>query len=149
MIGMMDNGFRFAPIDRHVERIDDELFAHVISHCPSDNSSAIDIEDDRKEEKAGPRRYVRDIGNPELIWLACSEVTIDEIRRGLRFAITHGCRDPLAPRSAVAVAFAHQTGNAFIAGTNPFVLPRRAPKTGHLRALQNRPEVGGHFKTGQ
>ncbi len=28
-------------------------------------------------------------------------------------------------------------------------VPRRAPKTGHLRALQNRPEVGGHFKTGQ
>lgn len=42
---------RFAPIDRHVERIDDELLTHVVSHRPADNASAEDIEHDSEKKK--------------------------------------------------------------------------------------------------
>jgi hypothetical protein len=35
LVRMVDDRLRIAPIDRHVERIDDQLFAHMISHRPA------------------------------------------------------------------------------------------------------------------
>lgn len=63
VIGMMEDRFRSSAIDRHVERIDDELFAHVVRHRPPDDASSANIEHDGEKEK--PAYAVGDVGDPK------------------------------------------------------------------------------------
>ena len=121
VIGMMDDGFRSSPINRHVERIDNEFFAHVVCHRPADDTPRTNVEHDSEKEKAGVRRHVRDIGNPKLVGKRCCEVAFYEITGNCRIPIARRCRDPLAPRGPVAMAFAHQAGHAFVASTNAII----------------------------
>ncbi len=117
----MDDCLRSSPIDRHVERINDELFAHVVCHRPSDDTPRTNVEYDSEKEKAGVRRYVGDVRNPELVGKRRGEVAFDEISGNCRIPIARRCRDPLTPRSPVAMTFAHQACNAFVARTNSIV----------------------------
>jgi len=71
LVGMMHHAPWLAAIDRHVERVEDEFFAHMIGHGPADDAAAIHVENHRKEQEAGPRRHVRDVGDPELICALC------------------------------------------------------------------------------
>ena len=54
-----NDGLRRAAIDRHVERFDDELFAHVVDHCPADDTTAGDVKHDGTVEEAIPRLFAQ------------------------------------------------------------------------------------------
>ena len=69
---------------------------------------------DCEEQKAGVRWNVGDVGYPELVWKRRGEVALDEIVGRNCFSIAKSRRDSLAPRSTVAVTFAHQSCNALI-----------------------------------
>lgn len=45
---MLHDGFWAAAVDRHVERVDYLLFAHVVSHGPADDATAADVEERRQ-----------------------------------------------------------------------------------------------------
>ena len=64
-------------------------------HRPTDDAPTIDIEHDRYKKEAAPCWKVRDIGNPKLLGLRCSELTIDQVRRYSFIVIADGFFKPL------------------------------------------------------
>ena len=84
----------------------------MICHSPADDSATARIEHNGEIEEARPRRDVRDVSNPKLVWLLCSEIPVDEIWRGSRIGIANGRRGELTARSPVNAAFAHQASDA-------------------------------------
>lgn len=119
VIGMPHDGLWLATIDRHVERIDDEFFAHMACHRPAHNAPAADIHY-RKEQETGLRRNVRVIGDPKLVGKRRGKVAFDEIARNFRGLVTDRRGDSLAARSPVASKLAHQTCD-FVACVNAVV----------------------------
>ncbi len=101
LIGMVNNGERLATKDRHVERGDHELLAHVIRHRPADDATAEDVEHDGKIEKAAPCRNVRDVSNPELIRRVGGETALYEIGRRSSITIANRRDSGFATRSAL------------------------------------------------
>ena len=71
---------RPAPIDCHLQRFDDEFGAAMVRDRPSYDASAEDINNHSQVQKPGPRRDVRDVGNPELVRAFSGEVALYEIR---------------------------------------------------------------------
>ena len=69
-------------VERHVERVEDELGAEVCRHRPADDAPTPGIEHDGEVEEARPRRDVRDVGDPERSGAGGDEVALDEIGRG-------------------------------------------------------------------
>ena len=94
---MVNDVARPAARERHVECIEHELGAQMRRHRPADDATAPGVEDDGEEEKAGPGRDVRDVGDPQPVGAVGVEVALDQIGRGTRIAIASGRRDPLAP----------------------------------------------------
>lgn len=76
---MMHNGVRSPTIDRHIERIDDEFFTHVVRHRPSNDSTAANVEYNCEKEKARVGRHVRYIGDPKLIGKRSREIVLYQI----------------------------------------------------------------------
>ncbi len=50
--------------DRHLERFDDELGAHVLGHRPADAAATEGVHDDGEVELALPRRDLGQVGHP-------------------------------------------------------------------------------------
>src|SRR5579864_2418367 len=107
LIGMVNHTLRFAPVKRHVERIQYKLGSQVLSHRPADNAAAVDVEYDGQEQETAPGWDVGDIRDPQLIPSACRKVTVDEIRRRPCIAIAHGRLETFSPCGTVDFAFAH------------------------------------------
>jgi hypothetical protein len=119
---MVDNAIGAASEDRHVKRIEDEFSAQVISHCPADDATAEDVQDDGKIQKSGPRRNVGDVGDPDLIWSIGAEVPLDEIRCRPSIAVTDGRYRTFSRRNAVNTALSHQPCDALSRYSNAFIL---------------------------
>ena len=118
LIGVVNDGERFAAIDGHIERIHDQLFAHMIRHCPSDDASAKDIEHNGEVQKAAPRRDVRYVGDPQLIGCVGDEAPFDKIGCRPGVAISNRRDRRLASRSPVNRPIAHQACDALGAYAN-------------------------------
>lgn len=95
---MVDDRRRLALTDGHVERVDHQFSAQVRVHRPADDAATEHVEDDGEVEKTGPRRHIRDVGDPELIRGGSRELALDEVRRGARV---------LVARALVLLATAH------------------------------------------
>ena len=65
--------------DGHVQRGSDQRRPQMRRHGPADNLAAPSIENDSEVEKAGPRRHVRDVGDPEDVRLVGDELAIDKV----------------------------------------------------------------------
>ena len=63
-----------APVECHVERVDEQFSAHVLRHRPADDAPVENVENDRKEQDACHRRHVGDLGDPELVGCSNSEL---------------------------------------------------------------------------
>ena len=85
--------------DRHVQRVQHELCAHVVGHRPTDDAPAEDVEHDGEVQKAGPRWYVGDVGNPKLVRGVGNEPALDQIGRRSCVAIAARRDNALSPRS--------------------------------------------------
>ncbi len=79
LIGVVNDSERLASKDGHLERVDHELFAHMVSHRPADDATTKDVENHGEVQETAPRRNVRDIGDPQLIGSVGREATLDEI----------------------------------------------------------------------
>jgi len=63
----------------HLQRVDDEIGAHVIGHRPADDPSAIGVLDGREIQPALPRAQIGDVGDPEHVRACRAEVALDEV----------------------------------------------------------------------
>src|SRR5207248_3141589 len=80
LIGMMNDAVGTSVRDRHVQCCGHQLCSEVRRHRPTYDLAAPDIENNCKIKKAGPRRHVRDVGDPERVRLVGHEVPIDQVR---------------------------------------------------------------------
>ncbi len=103
-----------APVECHVDRVDDQFNAHVRRHRRADDATAEHIEDDREEQEARRRRHVGDIGDPELVGRSGSELAVHQIGSRARVLVAYRCRERLTAAGALEVALANQTCNAAI-----------------------------------
>jgi hypothetical protein len=110
-----DDGPRLALRHGHVERVEDDVRRERRRHRPADNATAPCVEDDREVQEAGPRRHVRDVGDPEAIRSGDVEVAIDEISRVLADGATHGRLALSASRDADDAVCTHQAGDTVLA----------------------------------
>ncbi len=64
LIRVVNDSERLASKDGHVECVDHELFAHMVSHRPADYATTKDVENHGEVQETAPRGNVRDIGDP-------------------------------------------------------------------------------------
>src|SRR5947208_2164244 len=82
MVGMDHGPAAGIPLlDRHPERVQDELGLEVVAHRPADDPAAEDVLDGGEEEKALPGLDVLEVADPEPVRLRPGEVTVDEVGR--------------------------------------------------------------------
>jgi hypothetical protein len=62
-----------------LERVDDELGAHVVLERPADDAAAEAVDDNGEVEPALPGAQVGDVGDPQPVRRRRLEVTLDEI----------------------------------------------------------------------
>src|SRR5512146_2164049 len=109
---MMNDVFRFAPLNGHVERIQNKLGTQMIGHCPTDDAPAKRIEHYGKEKKPRPRRHIGDIRDPQLIRPGRRKVPVDEIGSRSRISISNRGREAFSSRGALEFSLTHQPRNA-------------------------------------
>ena len=80
LIGVMNQPrTRAAAADGHLQRVDDKLMAHVISHRPADDPSRIGVLDGREVEPPLPGPEVGDVRDPQHIRTVRPEPPLDEV----------------------------------------------------------------------
>jgi hypothetical protein len=96
-VGVMHQPARigFAAGERHRERVDDELRVLVWPGRPADQAAVAEIADAGEIEDALVGRELGDVGDPALVWPACVEVTLQQVRGGRDVGAS---ASPLAPR---------------------------------------------------
>src|SRR6476620_9722056 len=93
-----------------LQRVQDQFGVHRARHAPADDAPCEDIDDERDVDETAPRRYIREIGHPQLIGMTRLELALDQIERpfsarirdsGAAFAAAHGA--PKAQRTHQAL----------------------------------------------
>src|SRR4029453_6072981 len=92
--------------------------AQVRRDGPAYDAPAPGIDDDGQVEKAGPRRGVGDVGDPELIRVRRREASRDEIRPP-GFVIAPRGEGPLAPAHADQARPLDQTRQTLVGDRDP------------------------------
>ena len=80
VVDQFDVGARASLPQRHPERVEDEVGAHVRSELPADDHPAVGVEHEGEEDEAFPAAQVGKVGDPQLIRTRGAEVALDEIR---------------------------------------------------------------------
>jgi hypothetical protein len=84
--------------DRHLERVDDELRAHVVGERPTDHPPREAVDDGRQVKPPLPGPQIGDVRDPEPVGRSRAEVALNEIGgtpdarhpdRGPAFAALH------------------------------------------------------------
>jgi hypothetical protein len=79
-----ETGYRPAAAgNAHVQRVDDELGAHVVGHAAAHDPTRVGVLDGGEIQPALPRTQVRHVGDPQHVGLVRTEVAFDEGRRRL------------------------------------------------------------------
>jgi hypothetical protein len=68
-----------AALNGHLERVDDELCAHVFGHRPADDRAAVGVLDGGEIDPALPRPQVGHVGDPQPVRHRRPEAPLDEI----------------------------------------------------------------------
>ena len=110
-----------APVDRHIERVEDQLRAHVRARRPADDAPTERVKNDGQEQEARVGRDVGDVRDPEFVRRFGDELALDEVRSGAGIAIAHRCANALAATSALELPFVHQSREPIIADRYPVV----------------------------
>jgi hypothetical protein len=76
--------------------------------------AAPDVEDDGQVEEARGRRYVRDVGDPDLVRGGGGEVALNEVVRGASIGVADG-REPRLERRTDEGCRTHEPGDALAA----------------------------------
>jgi hypothetical protein len=134
----LDVGARLAAGQRHPQRVQDEVGAHVARELPAHHAPGEDVDDEAEEHDALPAAQVGEVGDPQLIGALGAEVALDEIGRPVRRRV----RARGAPRLAAALGaddlvLAHQALDA----VTPSALAGAAQRLPHPPVAVG--EVGG------
>ena len=108
-----DVGARSAARERHPQRVEHEIGAHVAGELPADDAAAVDVDDEREEQQAFPATQVGEVGDPERIRARGGELALHEIGASARCGV--GDRGPprlAAPLGALDRIGAHQPPDA-------------------------------------
>ena len=108
----------------------------MIRHGPAYDPTAEGIHDDGEEDKAGPRRNVGDIGNPETVKLGDIELPLDEVRSGARVGIAGGRSGAPAPVDALEGGLAHQSSDTLATHSDALLGESRSGCEAHRRCLE-------------
>jgi hypothetical protein len=95
----LDVGADGAAGERHPQRIEDEIGAHVAGELPADDAPGEDIDDEAEEHHALPAAQVGEVRDPQPIGPLGAEVALHEIGRTVGSGIGRGG----APRLAAAL----------------------------------------------
>jgi hypothetical protein len=105
----MDESRRwFASPYRHLRRIYHELRPHVGVHRPSDDLARVGVKDEGQIQDPFPRRYVRDVRQPDPVGPTGHEVPAKQIRGGSSPWITAGGCALLTPHTVSKPCGSHQ-----------------------------------------
>jgi hypothetical protein len=92
----LDVGAGTAEVERHPQRVEDEVGAHVVGELPTDDHPAVDVDHEGEVDAALPAAQIGEVGAPELVRLLGGEVALHQIPRPHRA----GVADRGAPRLA-------------------------------------------------
>ena len=127
VIGMMDRSHRgSARRDGHLQRVDDELLAHVRRHAPADDPAAEEILHRGEVQPALTGPDLLDVGRPHPVGRVRSEVAADEVTE--RLNAFHAGRAALPPptlMSALKTRQRHQPDHPILADPDPLAAQHR------------------------
>jgi hypothetical protein len=106
-----DHTLRSLSGDGHLEGPGDELGVLVGRHRPPDDLPRADVEDDGKEEEAGPGRDVGDVGHPPAVGSRCGEVPLQEVGSWSSPVVPSSGPTELPPGHALEVGHPHEPGH--------------------------------------
>ena len=95
----VDVGAGGAAGERHAQRVEDEIGAHVAGELPAHDAAREDVEDEAEEHHALPAAQIGEVRDPQLIGQLGVEVAPDEIGRTVGRGVGRGS----APRLAAAL----------------------------------------------
>src|SRR3954451_13552258 len=113
--------------ERHLQRIADELGAHVIGHAPAHDPAAVEVLDADEVEPALPGSEVGDVGDPDPVGRLGGEGAIDEVLADPNAGDADRGAPAPAPDQTRDVGLAHQALHA-----QPATVPR--PLAGAIQA---------------
>jgi hypothetical protein len=116
--------------DRHVQGVQDQFGAQVLSHGPADDPPGEGIEDHGEIEPALVGALLGDIGDPQPVRCWWGEVALDQVRCWGGLWVAAGQPAQPAPMAALEASSAHQSGHAFAA---------------HVQ-VQTKPQLGVHTR---
>jgi hypothetical protein len=76
---MYEAGLWPAASDGHLQRVGDELGAHVLGHRPPDDPSGVGVLDGGEVEPALPGSEIRDVGDPQHVRCVGPELPFNEV----------------------------------------------------------------------
>jgi len=97
----LDVGASAALSERHLERFEHQVGAHVGRELPANDLAAEGVDHEGEEDEPFPAAQVRDVGDPELVRARRQEVPLDKIGRPPR-----ACRSRLVVRQGLPRRFA-------------------------------------------
>jgi hypothetical protein len=80
VVDEIDVGTAVAVHERHPQRVEHEVRAHVARELPADDRATECVDDEREEDHALPAAQVGQIGQPQLIGTLGAEVALHEVR---------------------------------------------------------------------
>jgi hypothetical protein len=111
---------RLAPPDRHLDSVDDELAADVISDGPADDATAEGVEDDGQVHLPVAGGVLGDIHDPEAVGFGGVKVSVEEVVAALGGGVTAGGAATSSPAvDALQVRLAHESLDSLAGAARP------------------------------
>jgi hypothetical protein len=96
----------------HLQRVEDELGAHVRRQLPADDPPRVAVEDEGEVEEAVPGAQVGEVADPLLVLRPRSEVALEEVTGALDRRLVRDRRPlPAATQLALDPVLAHHPGD--------------------------------------
>src|SRR4051812_41961715 len=112
---MNETRLRAPARDRHLQRVDDEFFAHVIGHAPAHDPAAVGVLDGGQVKPALPGPQVGHVSDPEHVRRARAELALDEVLGDADAGHADGGAAAFAADHSGDLRLAHQALHAFAA----------------------------------
>jgi hypothetical protein len=138
--------------DRHVERVQDQLGAQVVSHRPSHHAPGEHVQDHRQVQEALPGRDIGDIGGPQPIRPSSGEGPLDQVGGWGGLGVAAGQAATSAPMAANQPGGPHQPGHPLAADLHAVVQAQLGMDpwrtVGTAAALMDLADLGGQRSVG-
>src|SRR5690606_13660548 len=121
-VRMVDDAARLTLRHRHLQRVEDQLGAHVRVHGPADDFARVHVQHHRQIQPARPSRDIGHVRHPQLVGRVGEEPALHQIDGLGRLRIALRGHHVLAQRGAPQAVLAHQPGHALAADVNAVIV---------------------------